>query len=88
MEFLIGYVESPMDTLLHHQSRQLFRAVATALNRGMPFDGDPRKSLWEKLALEVAQEHCVKSFFRTQKRCDADGKTIPIPSGHRRTRDY
>ena len=59
MEFLIGYVESPMDTLLHHQSRQLFRAVATALNRGMPFDGDPRKSLWEKWALEVAQEHCV-----------------------------
>lgn len=62
MEFLIGYVgnhEPLMDTLLHHQSRQLFQAVATALNGGMPFDGDPRKSLWEKLALEVVQEHCV-----------------------------
>ena len=58
MEFLIGHVgnrEPLMDTLLHHQSRQLFQAVATALNGGMPFAGAPRKSLWEKSALEVVQ---------------------------------
>ena len=62
MEFLIGYVgnhEPLMGALLHHLSHQLFQALATALNDHVSFAGDPRKSLWEKLALEVVQEHCM-----------------------------
>lgn len=62
MEFLIGYVgnhEPLMDAFLRHLSHQLFQALATALNGRVPFAGDPRRSLWEKLALEVVQEHCM-----------------------------
>jgi hypothetical protein len=51
--------EPRAEAMLDHQSHGWSQVGTIVLNGRETFAADPQKSLWEKLALEVVQEHCA-----------------------------